>query len=508
MSLPRRCLLALGVVPMFLAAGAPGPAQDAASRPANVVPEVRPKEAPQAAAPVAPTPAAAAPAAAAPAAPAPSRSAPSAADPPTRTGSRKSAIVSAVERVRSAVVNIHSERNILGGGDHFALTPSQNRVNGMGTGIIVDPRGYIVTNHHVVEDVSVLRIRMADGSTQSATIVARSPDVDLALIKIDPAEPLPTIPLGTAADLMVGETVIAIGNAYGYEHTVSLGIVSAIKRDVSLNKDMSYKSLIQTDASINPGNSGGPLVNVNGELVGVNVAIRAGAQGIGFAIPVDHMVRSVADMLRTRRRPSAYDGLSVRDRVDITNEIPARSVVIERVEPGSPAASAGLRPGDTLVRIGEVRIVCSYDVERAFLDGRPGEKVPVVVRRGTQDQRVDVALGGVAGPDRNRVQTTSSSDVIWAKLGVQLNPVSTDLVTRVNRQLNGGLEVTEITDGPAAKAGIKKGDILVGLHSFETLSADNVIYVLSHPELQTFQPLLFYIVRSGQVRKGTIASVN
>lgn len=491
MSLPRRCLLALGVVPLFMAAGVSGPAQDAPSRPANVVPDSRPKDAPPSSAP------------------APSRVAPLAADSLTRTGARRSAIVSAVERVRAAVVNIHSERTVSVGGDHFALAPSQNRVNGMGTGIIVDPRGYIVTNHHVVEDVSVLRIRLADGSNQSATVVARSPDVDLALIKIDPVQPLQTIPLGTAADLMVGETVIAIGNAYGYEHTVSLGIVSAIKRDVSLNKDMSYKSLIQTDASINPGNSGGPLVNVNGELVGVNVAIRAGAQGIGFAIPVDHMVRSVADMLRTRRRPSAYDGLAVRDRVDISNEVPARSVVIERVEAGSPAAGAGLRPGDTLVRIGDVGIVCSYDVERAFLDRKPGENVPVVVRRGDQEQRADIALGGAATPERTvRAQAVSSTDVIWTKLGVQLNPVATDLVTRVNRQLNGGLEVTDITDGPAAKAGIRKGDILVGLHSFETLSADNVIYVLSHPELQTFQPLLFYIVRSGQVRKGTIPSVN
>src|SRR5207237_8533468 len=109
---------------------------------------------------------------------------------------------------------------------------------------------------------------------------------DLALLKIDAPVPLPTMPLGTAVDLMVGETVIAIGNAYGYEHTVTLGIVSAIKRDVTLNKDMSYKSLIPTDASINPGNSGGPLLNIKGELIGVNVAIRAGAQGIGCAIPV------------------------------------------------------------------------------------------------------------------------------------------------------------------------------------------------------------------------------
>src|SRR5437868_185994 len=158
-----------------------------------------------------------------------------------------------------------------------------------------------------------LRIRLCDGSTHSAFVVARHPELDLAIIKIDAPTPLPVMPVGTASDLMIGETVIAIGNAYGYEHTVSVGVVSATKRDVSLNKDMSYKSLIQTDAAINPGNSGGPLVNVNGELIGVNVAIRAGAQGIGFAIPSDQMVRTVTDMLRNRRRTLTYDGLLCKD---------------------------------------------------------------------------------------------------------------------------------------------------------------------------------------------------
>lgn len=475
MRLPRRCLLALGVVPVFLAAGVTGPAQDAPSQAS--VSDLRPKDAKQL---LSPFPEAW-----------------------TRTGARRTAIVNAIERVKGAVVNIHSERNVANH-DHF----SSNRVNGMGTGIVIDPRGYIVTNHHVVDDVSLLRIRFADGTTQNAVIVARSPDMDLALIKIDPAQPLPTMPLGTAADLMVGETVVAVGNAFGYEHTVSVGVVSAIKRDVSLNRDMSYKSLIQTDASINPGNSGGPLINVNGDLVGVNVAIRAGAQGIGFAIPVDHMIRTVADMLRSRRRAGAYDGLAVRDRVDITSEAPTRTVVVERVDAGSPAAAAGLRPGDTVLRVGDVRVVCSYDMERAFLDRRSGDNIPVVVRRGDQEQRAELALGS-AGERVVRAQPTSSSDVIWSKLGVMVQPVAGDTVAKVNRQLNGGLEVVELnSDGPAAKAGIRKGDILVGLHTFETLSADNVIYVLSHPDLSSYYPLSFYILRSGQVRKGSMPSVN
>src|SRR5438132_8109448 len=228
---------------------------------------------------------------------------------------RRTAVVEVVERVRAAVVNIHSERTVRGPATEelFAHAPSQNRINGMGTGIIIDPRGYIVTNQHVVEDVSVIRVRLSDGTTHSARVLTRDHDSDLALLKVDLGRPLPTMPLGTSSDLMVGETVIAIGNAYGYEHTVTVGVISALKRDVTLNKEISYKQLIQTDAAINPGNSGGPLLNVNGELIGVNVAIRAGAQGIGFAIPVDSMLRTTADMLSVRRRNGTWHGLVCRD---------------------------------------------------------------------------------------------------------------------------------------------------------------------------------------------------
>ncbi len=204
----------------------------------------------------------------------------------TRTGARHTFVVSAIERVRGAVVNIHSERTVPApGGDAYPIPSPPNRVNGMGTGIVIDPRGYLVTNHHVIDEVTALRVKLADGSQTNAVIVARSPEIDLAVLKINTPAPLPVMPIGTAADLLVGETVIAIGNAYGYEHSVSLGIVSAVKRDVSLNKDMAYKGLIQTDAAINPGNSGGPLVNVHGEMVGVNVAIRAGASASASPSP-------------------------------------------------------------------------------------------------------------------------------------------------------------------------------------------------------------------------------
>jgi len=423
-----------------------------------------------------------------------------------RSNNRKTPIVELVQRVKGAVVNIHSERTVHNAiaGDSFTMPPpTPNRVNGMGTGIIIDQRGYIITNHHVIEDVSVIRIRMCDGSTQNAQVVARCPEMDLALLKINVNHPLPVITPGTADDLMVGETVAAIGNAFGYEHSVTVGVVSATKRDVSLNKEMSYKSLIQTDASINPGNSGGPLLNVNGELIGVNVAIRAGAQGIGFAIPVDNMIRVVEGMLRTRRQASAYDGLHYRDRLEAGTDGLVRKVVVEGNEANSPASMAGLRKGDVLLKVGDVPVTCGYDVERGLLDHNPGELVPVVVRRQGKEQNLELAL---ASPDRSR---PAPGELVWAKLGVQLKAIDGDLVSRVNHQLHGGLEVTAVDESSvAAKAGIRQGDILVGLHNWETLTVDNVAFVLSHPDLSHFTPLSFYIVRSGQVRRGFLGQVN
>jgi serine protease Do len=418
-------------------------------------------------------------------------------------------IVRAVDRVKACVVNIHSERNVPAPStDIYSMAPTtQNRVNGMGTGIIVDPRGYIITNHHVVEDVSLLRIRLADGTTQNATIVARSPEADLAIIRIQAKTPLQVMPIGTALDLMVGETVIAVGNAYGYEHTVSTGIVSAVKRDVSLNKEMQYKALIQTDAAINPGNSGGPLINIYGDLVGVNVAIRAGAQNIGFAIPADSMVRTVADLFRGRRRMQNYDGIIVRDQVDTTHEIPVRSVFVDRIDPDSPAALAGLKTGDLIEQVGDAKVVTSIDVERGLLEMKAGESAPFFIRRDGREQRIDVVLASAdKAPTRS---ATPAFDVVWQKLGLQLTPISGETVAKMNRQLNGGLEVTNVqNESPAARAGIKKGDILVGLHQWETLTVDNVQYVLTHPELPTFSPLSFYILRQGQVRRGYLTNMN
>jgi serine protease Do len=387
----------------------------------------------------------------------------------------------------------------------------------MGTGVIVDPRGYILTNQHVVEDVNSIRVRLTDGTNHIATLLARDTESDLALLKIDAGRMLPTVPLGTASDLMVGETVIAIGNAYGYEHTVTVGVVSAVKRDVTLNKEITYKSLIQTDASINPGNSGGPLLNINGEMVGVNVAIRAGAQGISFAIPVDTMIRVTADMLSVRKRRNLWHGLVYHDHLcdgqtDVKlsskdqpeaerdgKELPEwkRELVVDRVEADSPALQAGLAAGDVVVKAGEKEINCGLELERTLLDRRAGEKVSLVVRRKGTPKNVELVLQSTERTG------ASAADLVWRKLGVRLQPVNAEVVVRVSPQLHGGMMVVEVeANSLGEKSGIQRGDILVGLHQWETLTMDNVAYVMTHPDLPNFNPLSFFIIRSGQVRRG------
>src|SRR5262245_13596078 len=318
--------------------------------------------------------------------------------------------VEAAKKRRGAVVNIHSERTVPTPADPFTgAAPSVNRVNGMGTGIVIDPRGYIVTNNHVVEDVQVIRIKTADGVNHAARVLARDAENDLAILKIDTNKPLSLIPLGTASDLMVLEPVIAIGNAFGYEHTHTMGTVSNVKRDVALNREVSYKGLIQTDASINPGNSGGPLLNMHGELIGVNVAIRAGAQNIGFAITVDTMIVVAADLISLQRRTGLIHGITCRNQVDTTNNPVHRTCFVERVDTGSAAERAGLRPGDQLLQISGIEIRTGLDLERGFLERTSGEKVAITIRRGGDEKSVDLTLP--AGSRGLVASSASSTDV-------------------------------------------------------------------------------------------------
>jgi serine protease Do len=422
---------------------------------------------------------------------------------------RRDTVVDVYDKVKPAVVNIHSERTVTAASDDpFGRQPVQpQRVNGMGTGIVLDPRGYILTNYHVVDDVNSLRVRLHDGTGYTARVLSTDKEQDLALIKVDPSKGLPVIGFGTSSDLMVGEAVIAIGNAFGYEHSVTDGRVSYKGRDVALNKEMGYKGLIQTSAPINPGNSGGPLLNVLGEVVGVNVAIRAGAQNIGFALAADAVIPKAADLIGVRRRTGLRHGLILRDAAhrDATESPAVRSVLVDAVEPNSPAAAAGFKVGDVIERTDDIPTVTSIDFERGLIEKAAGAKVPVKVRRDGSATDLELLLqAGAKAP----AAAVAAPDLVWKKLGAKFAPVGADAVAKANPQLRGGLLVTEVAPGGAfATAGVQKGDILVGLHLWEALSLDNVTFVLNHKDLSTFLPLKYFVSRDGKLKDGLISSV-
>lgn len=407
---------------------------------------------------------------------------------------RQSPIVKAVQRARPAVVNIRGEKTVDAPAPQPGTPTASRRVNGMGTGVVIDPRGYIITNYHVVDGVREIQITMADGQRYTARLIARDGETDLAVIKIDAGDKVPVIPLGTSSDLMAGESVVAVGNAYGYEHTVTRGIISALHRAVQVSDAQYYDDLIQTDASINPGNSGGPLLNIDGELIGINVAVRAGAQGIGFAIPVDKAIAVAANLLASCNVKTAWHGMLP------VAESPAQrpGLTLASVEKESPAERSGLKPGDVITAVDEMEVQRSLDLHRALLDRKPGDKVKLSLQREGESLTVDLVLADV--PERLKGPTGP----MWDTLGLDLKAIpAKEFQQRFQTRYRGGLSVATVRpDGPAATQGIRPGDVLVGMHIWETVSMENVSYILNRPDFTGLSPLKFFILRGNETLYG------
>ncbi|MBI4508604.1 MAG: trypsin-like peptidase domain-containing protein [Deltaproteobacteria bacterium] len=264
---------------------------------------------------------------------------------------------------------------------------------GQGTGFIISPDGYILTNDHVVGKASAIRVRLADDREFAGKVIGADPKTDIALIKIEDTSPLPTAPLGDSDTVEIGEWVVAIGNPFGLDHTVTAGIVSAKgRRDIHPGGNRSgYYDFIQTDASINPGNSGGPLINVRGEVIGINSAVSAQGQGIGFAIPVN-MAKTLIPLLKQHgHAPRSWIGVGI---APVTREIAdklglssTKGAVIAQVVPGSPAAEAGLKTGDIIVAFDGKTIHRHDDLPWLASTAGIGRTVPVVVAEKGGGQR-------------------------------------------------------------------------------------------------------------------------
>jgi serine protease Do len=381
--------------------------------------------------------------------------------------SRRSEIVEVVDKVSPAVVNIAAEQTVrrrpsILDDFFFGIDPRSRRAQqSLGSGVIIRPEGIILTNDHVISGASRILATMKNGQELECDVVGSDADNDLAVLRVrTPRGNLPTIRLGTSSDLMIGETVVAIGNPFGLSNTVTTGVLSALGRSVPGENQRMYTDFVQIDAPINPGNSGGPVVNIQGDMIGVATAIIGGAQGIGFAIPVDRAKRIVDDLLRFGEVRAVWIGVRGQTLTSGNAEL-ARpgGFRVRSVTPGSPAARAGLRPGDLIVSVDGATIVSREAFETALSTRGPGRPMRLVLR-GSNGERT-VTVQGQAPPADLGVR------ILREQLGITLS------------RARGGLQINVVDrNGAAADRGIESGDLLLGLNGAAVRSVDDVNRIL------------------------------
>jgi serine protease Do len=349
---------------------------------------------------------------------------------------RVTPVVQVAREASPAVVYIQTGGAKPVGVDWFGRLVTQ-QFTGSGSGVVIHKEGFIITNYHVVKDAAKIVVsfdEQHDTKDYAAQLVSFVEKEDLALLKIEGESDFPTIPLGTSSDLMLGETVVAIGNPYGQTHTVSQGIVSGLHRDVQIPQaQLVFDDLIQTDASINPGNSGGPLLNVFGELIGINSAMNVQAQNIGFAIPVDKVKQVLEEQLLAPQSASAWLGFDIAPESD--------HLQISEVVAGSPATQAGLRPGDCIVAVGTQSVANHEEYRLARIGLSPSKEVELRVERDGTSRRV-------------RLTPWEKVDgLLYQHLGLRV---------RTRDGWNGtDVVVTELRpEGPAAQRGLQAGDVI------------------------------------------------
>jgi serine protease Do len=347
--------------------------------------------------------------------------------------------------------------DFFGGG---RVRPQYRREKSLGSGFIINSDGYIITNDHVVRDAESIRVKLSDDKVYDGKVVGSDQKTDIAVIKINAGHPLQAAVLGDSDKLQVGQWGIAIGNPFGLDRTVTVGVISATGRS---NMGIeTYEDFIQTDASINPGNSGGPLLNVYGEVVGINTAIVAAGQGIGFAIPVNMAKQVVTQLIKKGSVARGWLGVSIQP---VTDEIAAsfglsraRGALVSDIKAGSPAEKAGLKQGDIILRFAGKEIKDARQLQLVVADTAIGQKVDVEIFRDGKARNISVTLGNLASASASQPRSAAPQSG-WLGMTVEELPENMRM---------GGLSGVLITDldpeGTAAEAGMQRGDIIMSVN--------------------------------------------
>jgi len=381
------------------------------------------------------------------------------------------------EKVRSGVVNIQVTRKVSNTayrhfpgnpfGDlnpfgeffgRFEGNPPPRKQQGVGSGFVMSREGYILTNSHVVEDADQIKVKLAGGKELDGRIVGRDPKTDLALIKVEGGSDLHPLPLGNSDDLKVGNWVVAVGSPFGLEQTVTAGIVSAKGRVIGSGP---YDNFIQTDASINPGNSGGPLINMQGEVVGINTAIIASGQGIGFAIPIN-MAKEIAPQLQTKGHVTrGLLGVSIQD---VTPELAktfglkeSKGALVAQVTPGGPADKAGIEQGDVIIQFDGKPVADSKELPRLVAATPVGKTVTVKVSRDGKEVDRSTTVGEMEEQGTAKAMTPPTDTT----LGITVQNITPQVAREFGVKGSAGVVVTRVEPGSAAAdAMLRTGDVI------------------------------------------------
>ena len=388
---------------------------------------------------------------------------------------RESAVVKAVRKVSPAVVNISSEYAVRKrmnpfsgfGMDEFFdsffrdfFDPNLEREtkrSSLGSGVIIDgKRGLIISNAHVIANTGIIKVVLQDEREYEAHIIGADPEFDLAVLQITTNDRLPAIKLGSSDDLMIGETVIAIGNPFGFSHTVTTGVISALNRSIRTDERI-YNEFIQIDASINPGNSGGPLLNINGDLIGINTAIYAKAQGIGFAIPISKAKKIISDLIEYGEVIQAWIGITVQNldkRLAHYLKVPFKQgIMVKAVESGSPAQKAGIQTGDIILSIDDRKILSSDDYQTAMRGFAAGDTLQVDMWR--KNNNLSVAVITKVFP------MALAEELAYKLLGVKVENLTSRNRQRYGASARVGVVISDLRQQSyLARIGVRAGDVI------------------------------------------------